>query len=209
MNQHGKETDPHDMIEVSQTAQRYFKRLIDQQDVDKLGLRIRVIDPGTQRASCDLQFCPDNQHQDSDVGVELSNFNLYVASDSMDWLSEAEIDFEESPTGGQLTIRAPNIKGSMPGDEADLSERVAWVLETEINPGLASHGGMVSLEEITAERQIVLRFGGGCHGCGMVDVTLKQGIEHAIRHLVPQVGDILDVTDHAGGTNPYYTPSEK
>jgi len=192
------------MIEVSSTAQQYFQHLIDQQDVPGLGLRIRVIDPGTPRASCDLQFCPQGEEEATDQGVEFSGFNLYVAQDSAEWLLEATIDFEEDTGGGQLSIRAPNIKGNMPGDEADLADRLAWVLETEINPGLASHGGRVALEEITEDRDVVLRFGGGCHGCGMVDVTLKEGIEKALKEHFPDVRSVIDATDHSSGKNPYY-----
>jgi Fe/S biogenesis protein NfuA len=192
------------MIEVSSTAQRYFRHLIEQQDEPELGLRIRVIDPGTPRASCDLQFCPDGQQRTSDIGVEFAGFNLYVASDSADWLAEAEIDFEADAAGGQLSIRAPNIKGRMPGEEAGLAERVAWVLETEINPGLASHGGMATLEDITDAGEVVLRFGGGCHGCGMVNVTLKEGIEKTLKAHFPEVSGVLDATDHSTGENPYY-----
>ncbi len=195
------------MIEVSRNAQRYFKRLIDQQDMPGIGLRIQVIDPGTPRASCDLQFCPQGEHEASDQSFEFSDFNLYVAQDSADWLTEAEIDFDEGSAGGQLSIKAPNIKGNMPDDSANLNERVAWILETEINPGLASHGGHVSLEEITQDLEIVLRFGGGCQGCGMADVTLKQGIEKSLKGHFPEITGILDATDHASGENPYYKSS--
>jgi Fe/S biogenesis protein NfuA len=192
------------VIEVSSSAQRYFKRLLDQQDLPGLGLRISVIDPGTPRASCDLQFCPQGENENTDQGVEFSDFNLYVAQDSADWLSDAEIDFDEDQSGGQLSIKAPNIKGNMPDDSADLSDRVNWILETEINPGLASHGGMVALEEITREMAVVLRFGGGCQGCGMADVTLKQGIEKSLTGHFPEITAVLDATDHASGENPYY-----
>ncbi len=192
------------MIEVSRTAQKYFKRLIDQQEIPGLGLRIRVIDPGTPRAACDLQFCPQGENDATDQGVEFSDFNLYIAQDSAAWLTKAEIDFEEDPSGGQLAIKAPNIKGSMPQESADLSERVAWILETEINPGLASHGGMVTLDRITEDMAVLLRFGGGCHGCGMADVTLKQGIEQALKGHFPEITAVLDATDHSTGENPYY-----
>ena len=192
------------MIEVSTTAQRYFKRLIDQQDLPGLGLRIRVIDPGTPRASCDLQFCPQGENEVTDQDIEFSDFNLYVAQDSIGWLEEATIDFEEDSTGGQLSIRAPNIKGSTPSGDAGLSDRVTWLLETEINPGLASHGGQVSLQEITPERDVVLRFGGGCHGCGMVNVTLKEGIEKSLKQHFPEINSVIDATDHSTGENPYF-----
>ncbi|MFT5140322.1 MAG: Fe/S biogenesis protein NfuA [Lysobacterales bacterium] len=195
------------MIEVSRSAQKYFKRLLDQQDLPGLGLRIRVIDPGTPGASCDLQFCPQGENESADQGVEFSDFNLYVAQDSADWLTEASIDFEEDHSGGQLSIKAPNIKGNMPDDSANLADRVAWILETEINPGLASHGGRVALEEITSEMEIVLRFGGGCQGCGMADVTLKQGIEKSLKGHFPEITAVLDATDHDSGENPYYKSS--
>ncbi len=192
------------MIDVSRNAQKYFKRLIDQQDLPGLGLRISVIDPGTPRASCDLQFCQQGEHQATDQGMEFSDFNLYVAQDSAGWLTEAEIDFEEDNAGGQLSIKAPNIKGNMPAETADLQDRVAWIIETEINPGLASHGGHVALEEITPDMAVVLRFGGGCQGCGMADVTLKQGIEKSLKGHFPEITALIDATDHATGENPYY-----
>jgi Fe/S biogenesis protein NfuA len=192
------------MIEVSRNAQKYFKRLIDQQDTPGLGMRISVLEPGTPKASCDLQFCPQGEHEATDQGVEFSDFNLYVAQDSAEWLTEAEIDFEQDHSGGQLSIKAPNIKGNTPGEEAELSDRVAWILETEINPGLASHGGKVALQEITTDMVVVLQFGGGCHGCGMADVTLKQGIEKALKGHFPEITAVTDATDHTSGENPYY-----
>jgi Fe/S biogenesis protein NfuA len=103
------------------------------------------------------------------------------------WLDEAQIEFEESPTGGQLTIRAPGIKGSAPAGDAPIEQRIEWLLESEINPSLAAHGGRVALVEITREMEVVLQFGGGCHGCGMVDVTLKQGIEKALIQKIPEI----------------------
>ena len=80
----------------------------------------------------------------------------------------------------------------------------AWVLQSEINPGLASHGGKVSLELITPDNEVVLRFGGGCHGCGMVNVTLQDGIEKTLKEYFPEIKAVIDATDHASGSNPYY-----
>jgi len=193
------------MIEITTKAQNYFSRLLEEQD-ERTALRISVFEPGTPRAGCDLQFCPPGDERASDECVEFAAFNLYVDADSSPWLAEAVIDFEEDATGGQLTIRAPNIKGSMPGEDAALSERVAWVLQTEINPGLAGHGGMVALEEITEDLRVVLRFGGGCHGCGMVDVTLREGIETTLKGHFPEISGVVDATDHSTGENPYYAP---
>ncbi len=89
-----------------------------------------------------------------------------------------------------------------------IRESVQQVLDTEINPSVAEHGGMVKLIDVK-ENVVYIQMGGGCQGCGQADVTLKYGIETAIRAVVDGVGDILDVTDHASGRNPYYVPSAK
>jgi len=91
---------------------------------------------------------------------------------------------------------------------AEIQAKVSQVLEKEINPMVAAHGGHVSLLGVKGNT-VYLKLGGGCQGCGQADVTLKQGIETAIRLAAPEVGDILDSTDHASGRNPYYTPSAK
>ncbi len=197
------------MIEITQTAQDYFKRLIEQQDDDGLGLRISVNHAGTPGAGCDLQFCPRGQSMPDDLELEFSGFSLFVAKASAPWLEKAQIDFEQDTTGGQLTIKAPGIKGSEPSMEASIEDRVAWLIETEVNPALASHGGRVALVEITVSKEVVLQFGGGCHGCGMADVTLKQGIEQTLKRNIPEITAVLDATDHRSGKNPYYAGGVK
>ena len=94
------------------------------------------------------------------------------------------------------------------GEDAHLREKIQYLLDTAINPAVAGHGGMVSLVDVR-DRMVYLQMGGGCQGCGMADVTLKQGIELMIREEVPEVVEILDVTDHAAGQNPYSGASKK
>ncbi len=102
---------------------------------------------------------------------------------------------------------APAVaEAQLPDDE--LRRRVQNVLDTMINPAVAAHGGVVNLLDVT-NNTVYLEFGGGCQGCGMINVTLKYGVERAIREEVPEVGEILDTTDHAAGRNPYYAPSTK
>ena len=192
------------MIDITEAAQNYFLRLIEQQDDEDLALRLSVNQAGTPGASCDLQFCPSGHSMPDDHEQEYSGFSLYVAKASEQWLDKAQIDFEEDSTGGQLTIKAPGIKGSEPSKEASLEDRVGWLLETEVNPSLASHGGRVALVEITEKKEVILQFGGGCHGCGMADVTLKQGIEQTLTRHIPEITAVKDATDHQSGTNPYY-----
>jgi Fe/S biogenesis protein NfuA len=119
-------------------------------------------------------------------------------------LDAAEIDYQTNTTGGQLTVRAPKLKGVEPGADASLVERVRYLIDSEINPQIASHGGRVSLVEIDADGAVYLQFGGGCHGCGMADVTLKQGIETTLRSRLPEITAVRDVTDHKTGSTPYY-----
>lgn len=93
-------------------------------------------------------------------------------------------------------------------DSGAIRAKVEAVLRNEINPGIASHGGFIELLDVQGST-VYIRMGGGCQGCGMASVTLKQGVERAIRAEVPEVGAILDTTDHAAGTNPFYAPSAK
>lgn len=197
------------MIEITESAQEYFAKLISQQEMDDIGLHLSVLNPGTPNAACDLQFhvpgqAAPNNSDDLEKIFEYGSFNLYVPHSSERWLTEAKIDFEKDDAGGQLSIKAPGIKGHKPDDDAGLVDKINWILEAEINPGLASHGGMVSLEQITEEMDVILRFGGGCHGCGMANVTLKEGIEKTLKEHFPQIKAVVDATDHASGDNPYY-----
>jgi Fe/S biogenesis protein NfuA len=91
--------------------------------------------------------------------------------------------------------------------EADLKERVQKLLDESVNPAVGMHGGYVELLDVK-DSTVYIRMGGGCQGCGMADVTLKQGIERLIFEEAPEVTEILDVTDHAEGQNPYYTPGK-
>ena len=89
-----------------------------------------------------------------------------------------------------------------------LMARVQAIFDTQINPAVAEHGGHVELLDVR-DNKVYIQMGGGCQGCGMADVTLRQGIEATIRREVPEVDEILDTTDHATGANPYYTPAKK
>lgn len=107
---------------------------------------------------------------------------------------------------GGVPIVAPDYFEGLPS-EGDLKWVIGDLLEREINPAVAQHGGYVELIDVK-KNTVYIRLGGGCQGCGMADVTLKQGIEKSIRDLVPKVGEILDTTDHAAGRNPYYSPGK-
>ncbi|MGN7917766.1 NfuA family Fe-S biogenesis protein [Lysobacter sp. 22409] len=191
------------MINISESAQNHFRKLIEREALPGLGVRLSAVHPGTPRADVRLEFAEPADLTGDEWAVDCEGFTLWLRADSVQYLDGAEIDYEVKATGGQLQIRAPKIKGEAPTDSASLVERVRWVVEHEVNPQLAQHRGHVSVQEVTADGVVVLRFGGGCHGCGMADVTLKQGIETTLMTKVPGVTAVRDATDHETGDAPY------
>ena len=101
---------------------------------------------------------------------------------------------------------APDALASIP-EPLEIKQKVQTILDNEINPAVASHGGWVELIDVQ-KNEVFIKMGGGCQGCGMADVTLKQGVAKSIRNAIPQIGAIMDTTDHASGRNPYYAPSK-
>ena len=191
------------MIQISESAQTHFRRLIEREALPGLGVRLSALHPGTSRADVRLEFAEPGDLAGDEWAVDCEGFTLWLDAGSVQYLDGAEIDYTQQATGGQLQIRAPRIKGQAPEMSASLVERVRWVVEHDINPQLAQHRGHVSVQEVTAEGVVVLQFGGGCHGCGMADVTLKQGIEKTLLEKVPGVTAVRDATDHASGSAPY------
>ena len=191
------------MIQISESAQTHFRKLIEREALPGLGVRLSAVHAGTVKADVRLEFAEPGDLQGDEWAIDCEGFTLWLEAASIGYLDSAEIDYETKGTGGQLQIRAPKIKGAVPAESASLVERVLWIVEHEINPQLAQHRGNVSVQEVTAEGVVVLRFGGGCHGCGMADVTLKQGIEKTLLDKVPGVTAVRDATDHDTGDAPY------
>lgn len=192
------------MISVSENAANHFEKLIEQQDIPGLGLRLKALNPGLPTADVELTFCETDELQEDDHQQRCNSFHIYIDDESYAWLDKASIDFLANETGGQLSIKAPGLKGSAPASDASLAERVQWMLDTEINPQIALHGGQVGLIEITEDQIVVLQFGGGCQGCGQANVTLQEGIEKNLLKQFPELKGVRDVTDHSAGENPYY-----
>ena len=191
------------MIEISESAQSHFRRLVEREAIPGLGVRLSAVHAGTPRADVRLEFAEPGDLAGDEWAIDCDGFTLWLEARSVPFLDGARIDYETQAAGGQLQIRAPRIKGEAPGEGASLVERVAHVIEHEVNPQLASHRGHVTLDSIDADGVVYLRFGGGCHGCGMADVTLKQGIERTLMEKVAGVTAVRDATDHASGAAPY------
>ena len=191
------------MIQISDSAQAHFRKLIEREASPGLGVRLAAVHAGTAKADVRLEFAEAADLLGDEWAIDCEGFTLWLDAPSVPFLDGAEIDYTSMATGGQLQIRAPKIKGVAPGDAASIVERVRWTIEQEINPQLAQHRGHVSLQEVTADGVVLLRFGGGCHGCGMADVTLKQGIEKTLMEKVPGVTAVRDATDHDTGHAPF------
>lgn len=194
------------LLTLTTAAQAHFSALIKREfDEQVVNLRINVSDPGTLKADVGITFCPLGEETPGDIELIYPEFKLYVELSAKAALRDAVIDYKATELGGELFVKAPFIKGSAPSNDAPLERRVQHIIDTEINPNLASHGGVVSLVKVAANNVVVLQFGGGCHGCGMADVTLKTGIEKTLLQQCPDITAVQDATDHASGENPYYT----
>ena len=191
------------MITITDTAQAHFVKLLSGQE-EGTQIRVFVINPGSPNAECGVSYCPPDAVEATDAELKFNGFSAYVDEVSAPFLEDAEIDFVTDQLGSQLTLKAPNAKMRKVADDAPLMERVEYVLQSQINPQLASHGGRVSLMEITDEGFAILQFGGGCNGCSMVDYTLKEGIEKELLQHFPELKGVRDLTEHQRGDHSYY-----
>ncbi|MDR5874853.1 Fe-S biogenesis protein NfuA [Halomonas sp. CUBES01] len=191
-------------IDITDSAQDYLAELLEKQNVEGIAVRIFITQPGTPYAETCLAYCRPGEEEPTDEKLELDKINVFLDKNSLAFLEEAVVDFNADRMGGQLTIKAPNAKMPKVNADSPMEDRVNYVLYSEINPGLASHGGEVKLVELTEQKMAVLAFGGGCQGCAAVDLTLKDGVEKTLMERIPELAGIRDVTDHSDTTNAYY-----
>jgi Fe/S biogenesis protein NfuA len=159
----------------------------------------------------DLSFLDIDQARSDDRRVDFGDLIVIIAAKDVEKFDGASLDMSEDPDAPGLTMDNPNTPspamignpGDLPELKGELAEKVQAVLENQINPAIASHGGAAQLIGVEGN-DIYLRLGGGCQGCGMAQVTLTQGIEASLREAVPEIGNIIDATDHAAGENPYF-----
>jgi Fe/S biogenesis protein NfuA len=181
-------------------------------DADELALWVEVSGEQAGAYTYLMEFRPTAE-LDADVVIEHDHdLPVAIPADSVDKLRGATLEFN-----GGMVMQNPNrpvpesppILDRPPADlSGEVPQRVLQVLEQQINPAIAAHGGYAEL--VAVEDSVAyLRLSGGCQGCGMAAVTLRQGIEVAILDMVPEITEVVDVTDHASGTNPYYEAAKK
>lgn len=203
------------VISITDDARERIVELLNQEDVtEPIGLGLAITGVGPQGFTYETAFVHMSDVATTHVIEQHGELPVAIAPGSVDRLRGAELDMSRDLLNPGLVLKNPNTPSPVMGDfdpsslTGSVAERASQVLTEQINPAIQSHGGwaeLVAIEGSTA----YLRLGGGCQGCGMAAVTLRQGIETALKGAVPEILDIVDVTDHASGTNPYYEAATK
>ena len=190
-------------IDISRKAQDHIKKFLNASSEKIQGVSIIIETKTERKANYSIQFIELSDTPAENISINFENIPVLVSKEVIPYLEGTEVDLNDK---GELEAFNPSM--SITEISGSVEEQIQHVLDEEVNPMVASHGGVVSLLEVK-DHNAYLEFGGGCQGCGMIDVTLKQGVEVMIKAQIPDIEAIYDVTDHAGGTNPYYQPSEK
>ena len=189
------------MLQITEVAQKKILEAINNYKEPVLGLRVIADARSPFQVHYGLAFVPEDGVKKQDKIINFSDFDVYYDKESSKYLDEATLDFEDNLQGqGFKFLNTPGIPEEYKGT---IAEKVVRVIEEKVNPQIASHGGHISLVDVKGT-EVIIQMGGGCQGCGMANVTLKDGVEVMLKEAIPEITAIYDVTDHAGGKNPYY-----
>ena len=191
-------------MNITESAQEYLNELLANQGKFTMGIKVEVLEPGTPRGETVIAYATEEDDLSGYRLEEGYDFKVYLDEKSLCYMESSVVDYSPDNFGGTLTIKAPNAKVPNIEEDASIEQKINYVLYSEINPALASHGGEVSLHEVVNKNTAVLKFGGGCQGCGMVDVTLKAGVEKTLLEMVEGLTAVTDITDHSYKENAYY-----
>lgn len=200
---------PVPVLEISPVAMETVLGLLaDEGDPESLGLRIEITGTRGVDFVYDLSFDELSEASGDDVVCDLGGISVIVPGPSVEQLRGSVLDVPRNPTQGGLVIRNPNRPDPLAGVELHLegtvAERVQQLIDQQINPSLASHGGFATLVGVEDDERVFITLGGGCQGCAMSRMTITQGIDRAIREAIPEVTEIIDATDHSAGESPFY-----
>lgn len=202
-------TNQESMVELTPEAQEQVQKAL-QAQTDKHALRLEARAGGGLDFTYAMKLVADSDQRGDDEVIDLKAFRVFIDPQSARNLSGATVDYEEGILRSGFKFDNPNKpetptlgSGPRPDLVGETAEKVEYLINSEINNAVAAHGGHVDFVGVR-DNKVYLSFGGGCHGCGMVDVTLKQGIESRIKELVPEIVEVVDVTDHSTGENPFY-----
>jgi Fe/S biogenesis protein NfuA len=163
------------------------------------GKSLRIFLQGGNKAAFEYGFTFDDLHDDDEV-MSYGDLDVIVDPYSLMYMDGSKVDFVEDLRGSGFVVQNPHVPPLM---RNPLARKVKELLDQHINPSIASHGGVVSLVDVQDDK-VYVQMGGGCQGCGMASVTLNQGVEVMIKERIPEISEVIDVTDHGAGENPYY-----
>ncbi len=189
------------LLTVTEAAQEKIHAVIEAEEVEVEGLRISI--QGKTATAFQYSLGLATEAQPEDIVVECGRFNVLVDSESAPDLKGAVIDYVDDLNASGFNIENPNT----PTWDNPKAQKIQELIDERINPAVAAHGGQIELLNVEDD-SIYIHMGGGCQGCGMANVTLKHGIEAMIQEVFPEIKHVVDTTDHASGTNPYYSPSK-
>jgi Fe/S biogenesis protein NfuA len=191
------------VVVVTDAAREKIREIMEMQNIAGRGaIRVGIAGRGPAGFNYSMSLEEDAQPSAGEVVQDEGDFAILIEAASVEKLRGASVDFVGQLVGGGFKIDNPNSVWDDP-----LAAEIQALIDSQINPGVASHGGFVELLDVKDSR-VFVRMGGGCQGCGMASVTLKQGVEVLIKQQFPQIEDVVDTTDHAGGENPYYQPAK-
>lgn len=185
-------------ISVSDKAQEYFLKIITKQKMDGLAIRLTATNVGTPGVQCGILYCPKEYITPNDEHFQMKGFEIVIDQSVSEYLDDSIIDLSKNDDGEDLlTFHAPNLnKQDLPAD-ATMFDRLKKFIDSTVSPSLAAHGGAVSLVEVTDDGIVKVKFTGGCLGCSMVGVTLKEGIQTQLNQAFPgMIKDVVDITEH-------------
>lgn len=192
------------MINISNKAQNYFVSLLSKEPIGTQ-IRVFIINPGTQNAECGVAYCAKDEVEKNDIKLNYNNFFVYVNRSITSFLKNSEIDLIVDNLGSQLTFKTPYAKKNiLKNTVSSLQERIEEFLNTNVNPQLLMHGGKVNLIKISKNKIALIQFSGGCNGCSMIGITLKETVEKKILSFFPEIKQVIDQTDHLHGNHSFY-----
>lgn len=195
------------LVVTAAARERILELRAAEDDADTLGLRVEVVGATATDYTYDLAFEPMTETEPGDVVVDQGGLPVVVPADSVEKLQGATLDLPAHADQGGLVLRNPNRPSPFKLDDVQLTgelpDKVRQLLDEQVNPAIAAHGGYAELVGVEGTN-VLVRMGGGCQGCAMSAQTLRMGIEAMIKEAIPEVTEVVDVTDHASGENPFF-----
>jgi len=166
-------------------------------------LRIRENPGGEGPTRFELALVTRDELGEGDVEQDLGDFKVFVESDAVESLEGAVVDFVERVNESGFEVKTASPNGGAAVDSEEMAEKIRAVLDERVNPAVAAHGGAIVLRAVEGN-DVFIEMTGGCQGCAMSRMTLRQGVERMLREVIPQIGNVHDATDHQSGENPYF-----